>query len=289
MKKLKLSMVALAVAIAGSLSAKAVDTLYWLEVEFTNTTATIWEVWGIPQTTSGFPAIENWSINADTDGSGKVSGYGVVGIEENTNGVPWSYIPVEVKGKMSKKGSAATSTLTIKGKGYRADGAGGGEAVSLNLKFTGQPGVNPLNTNQTRIVGKLTGNWKAGKTNTKIDRSAVITQSDKWQLDVEGDVLQNAKKMQLFDRDLTGTGSIKKNNTYSLKVKGTGWNKGSSATLTGNLGAYTNNVVIGTNLTAVVFQAPVTADLKGKVQGQTVTDQGNAKRDSNSIWAGLIW
>jgi hypothetical protein len=86
--------------------------------------------------------------------------------------------------------------------------------------------------------------------------------------------------MLVFNSGWSGNGSISKTNAYKLNVKGAGSNRGSTLSVAGSLGAYTNNV--GTN--PVVFLAPISAEAKGRIAGQVISGAA-ASVDIN---AGLI-
>src|ERR1051326_7874041 len=149
----------------GTLLAHGTETFtaYDLGINFTNATASYWSVNGAPETTGTTflqvtPVPHTTSVQ--TDNAGKISGSGMVQITYNQAGVPFSVFSVTYGGQISAlAGDPATATVLIKGSGYTADGTAGPTTIlsSLSLKFVGQPGVNPLNTNQLRIVGTLTG------------------------------------------------------------------------------------------------------------------------------------
>jgi hypothetical protein len=215
----------------------------------------------------------------------------------NTNDTPFTWFVVNITGKIGNKtaGSAPTVTLAIKGTGYTADGKGGAVLTSAALKFTGAVGANPdTNSEQKQIVvGTLSGTIKGATGNGLIDaKSAKVTfantvaASSFSYAGVGGDVLQSVKNgvptsMIIFTPDATAKGTIKSGTTYTVKFTGVGLNKGSSGTLTGNMGPYTNNV--GTN--PVVFQAPVSATLTGKEKGQAVSGTAPSFLHANLIWA----
>ena len=279
MKKMKVGMLALSALAGGILAASAaVETFtpYQLYVNYTNETAKVWDVYGAPIVYGGSAYTES-SVYVSTDSAGKIAGSGFWAIyKSETNRWPVTGYTVEVKGTIATKGKSTTPTVTmqIKGTGGTADGTGKETATvsKLSLKFTGEPGVNPVNTNDTTaIVGKVSGTIQGDsslgskKVNLK-DVPAYIANAGWDYADVGVGVLQNSKKMLIFGDSTTGNGTVKSGN-FKVKGKGIGWEKGISWQLDGALGPYTNTV--GTN--EMVFQAPKTANLKGKGQGQNVT------------------
>jgi hypothetical protein len=292
MKKMKVSILALSVLAGGVLAASAANvttyTPYSLDVTYTNAAAAVWEVDGAPATTStAYPQVFS-EVTAQTDGSGKITGWGEMYIAYNTNEVPYTVLWVSVTGKIGDKtaGAAAAVTLAIKGSGYSPDGKGGAVLASAALKFTGAVGTNPNTNGQKQIVvGTLSGNIKGATPldpkNAKISSSTypslanMTVDSDYNFTDPQGSVLQAAKNgvpssLQFFSSEATGKGTIKSGATYTVKFSGFGTEKGLSGTLTGSLGNYTNN--IGTN--PVVFLAPVSATLTAKDKGQAVSGTG---------------
>jgi hypothetical protein len=286
MKKLKISLLALSVLAGGSLVASAAAattyTAYNLFAAWTN--ITVWDVDGAI-TTSGttFPQVDNDTF-VSTDGSGKITGGGFLTVDYNTNNVPWSRIFVDISGKVSStKSSAASVSLTMKGNGFTVQDhtvAATATPVSCNLKFTGAPGPNPdTNSSQTSIIvgtvsGTITGNTPLGTKTAKVTNLPVVLQSGSFTLQASMDVLASATKMSIWglgNSTFTGTGNIKKDNTFTANLKGTGNGKGSSLSLTGTIGTYTNGFA-GTN-SGISYSAPVQPiNIKsGKIQGQTVS------------------
>jgi hypothetical protein len=170
-------------------------------------------------------------------------------------------------------GSPATATMCIKGSGYTVDGTGGATATLnyISLKFVGQPGPNPLNTNQTKIVGQLTGSIR-GKTplaplqTTLPALQAVITRSSVTSVSIATSVAQSQLRMLLFDNGFSGSGLVGSTGAYRFNEVGIGANQGATFLVFGALGSYTNK--IGPN--QVSFFAPVSAQFKGKIKGQVV-------------------
>src|SRR5262249_19726627 len=128
----------------------------------------------------------------------------------------------------------------------------------LSLSFKGQPGPRPDNTTQTRIVGVLngtiTGPTPLSQNTAKLNGLVAYIQNSfednagffVW-------ILQQGKSMTVLDTDFTGHGSITSTNGFRLNASGQGFSRGSSLSLSGNLGPHTNNFQ-GNPLT---FQAPV--------------------------------
>ena len=292
MNKIRISLFALLASLAANLSASgAVETFtaYNVSMGWTNSGAVFWEVNGAPRTPGGaMPAISE-GVAVDMDGSGKITGSGTTTITYNSTGLPVSRFVVDISGKISSSTAKPTPvvTMVIKGSGYTVDGSGAATTTlnKLSLKFTGQPGTDPTNPNRLRIVGTLTGtisgptplDTKSAKLSGLV---AFISNSGSSFTEFSTPILQDAKKMLVFDSNLSGSGSIGRTNSYRLNVKGTGQNRGSSLSVAGTLGSYTNTV--GGN--PVGFLAPVSASAKGKVSGQAVS--GDAA--SASIGAGLI-
>jgi hypothetical protein len=286
MKKMKVSILALSVLAGGVLAASAANvttyTPYSLDVTYTNAAAAAWEVNGAPATTgTAYPQVFS-DVTAQTDGSGKITGWGAMYIAYNTNEIPYTVVWVSVTGKIGNKtaGSAPAVTLAIKGSGYSPDGNGGAVVASVSLKFTGAVAANPNTNGQAQIVvGMLSGNIKGATPldpkNAKISLLNTTADSDYNFSNPQGAVLQAAKNgvpssLQFFSSEATGKGTIKSGATYTVKFSGFGTEKGLSGTLTGSLGNYTNN--IGTN--PVVFLAPVSATLTAKDKGQAISGTG---------------
>jgi hypothetical protein len=282
MRKIKISLLALSTCVLGTTAHTAVVggvetfTAYNLGINYTNSSAQYWSINGGPNTTgTSFLQIFPSLTSVMTDGSGHISGSGELVVTYNTAGVPFSIFYVDYSGRVSASTTVPTAvTLFIKGKGYTVDGTGRPTATnnSVNLKFTGAPGVNPLNKNQTRIVGDLTGRI-TGSTPLGVNQAIPAIQavfnggaSRSSFVNLSPDILQSTKRMQLFDPFLSGLGTIT-DTTYKFRANGTGTARGATFAVNGFLGPYTNNV--GTNL--VGFTAPISADLKGKLMGQVVS------------------
>jgi hypothetical protein len=292
MKKTKLSMLALTIAASGmstGYSANETFVPYTLSAMFTNSQA-IWEVTRGPVSVAGFPEI-NAGVNVQTDGTGKITGGGTVGVVYNSGGLPFSKFLVKVTGKISSSKTKPTPEvrMLLAGPGYTADGNGGAMLNgSIVLAFTGAPGIDPNNTNRQTIVGTLEGKI-AGQTplgiNAKFTLAATAV-SDSFQPDFRRgrpdfdalDVVQSARRMVLLNGSLTGQGSVGSNNVFNATIKGVNASQGCRLALTGTLGPYTNNV----GGLPVTFQAPVTLTLKGNVMGQIISG------DATSVDASLI-
>ena len=96
MKKMKVSILALSALAGGILAASAATVMtyipYSFNVTYTNAAAVIWEVNGAPGTTgTAFPQVFS-DAAAQTDGSGKITGTGWMGIEYNTNNAPFTVV-----------------------------------------------------------------------------------------------------------------------------------------------------------------------------------------------------
>ena len=278
MRKVKITLLALSICAVTSTALRAAETFtaYNLGINYTNNSAQYWSVNGGPTTTGtsflqivpGFPYVQ-------TDGFGHISGSGALTVTYNTAGVPFSVFYVDYVGRVVANAVVPTTvTLLIKGSGYTIDGSGHATATNntISLKFTGQPGINPLNKNQTKILGNLTGMIR-GPTplgnNQAIPAVQVVFTGFASRADfvsLSPDVLQSTRRIQLFDSSLSGLGTIT-GSTYKLTARGSGLGRGAIIGVNGFLGSYTN--FVGTN--AVGFTAPISAELKGKVQGQVVS------------------
>jgi len=247
---------------------------YNLNAGWTNVEAEVWGVFGTPRTPAGgFPAISQ-SGGVDTDGAGKISGIGSIEITYGASGVPFSRFIVDTTGRISSSATKPTPvvTLNIKGTGFTTDATGFSTPARLSLQFKGQPGPNPSNPNQTRIVGVLngsiTGPTPLSQKTAKL--SGLVAYIQNSSADTAGFfvwILQQGKAMTVLDTDWTGRGSITTTNGYRLNAAGQGFSLGSSLALTGSLGPHVNNFQ-GTPFT---FTAPVSANGKGKIAGQAVT------------------
>ena len=265
-----------------SAASAAVETfmLYNLNFNFTDSTMEVWNVGGNNgggnigvNTTGGAATSISSDFSLNTDGSGKISGSGFMFVNYN---VGHSLIVVDVTGRI---GSTATkpvsASLQIHGSGYTSDGLGGGSPLQANFKFVGAPGPDPDNTNNTVIVGTLTGNLHGNTPldakNAKLSETATVTSSS-FTANINADVLQSTRRMVLFESDpFSGVGTIHLA-AYKFTIRGTGRDSGGSIGVSGTLTSYTNNV--GTN--PVVFLAPSGGTAKGKVNGQVISGTADA-------------
>jgi len=276
MRKIKITVLALSICALTTTALRAADplTAYNLDIRYTNNSAQYWSVNGGPTTTgTSFLGVFPSGSSVQTDGSGRISGSGELTVTYNTSGLPYSVFYVDYVGRVFSSATVPTTvTLLAKGRGYSVDGSGQATAInnSISLKFIGAPGVNPLNKNQTKIVGNLSGKifgaTPLGNNPTLPAVQAVFTSSSAGFVRVTPDVLQSGRRMQLFDSSYAGLGTIS-GSTYKFTGRGYGLGRGALLTFSGFMGAYTNT--IGTN--AVGFTAPISADLKGKVLGQIVS------------------
>ncbi|HVV02011.1 MAG TPA: hypothetical protein VHH88_11655 [Verrucomicrobiae bacterium] len=246
----------------------------------------IWTVNQGPATLQGaFPFISP-SIVLSTDGAGKITGTGWFWIDYITG--PYSAFLVDVTGRISKSAKSATTvTLTLKGSGYSLDGNGGAALNKVMAKFVGQPGLDPSNTdNPPTIIGKLTGKITGasplGEKKGSFSLDALLPESTSTPLALSAQVVQSGNKLVLYsfdfegsggtnpDFDLKGNGNINTaKETYNFRVKGAGPERGWSLRVNGDQGTYTG----GSELPDFTFLAPVSATAKGKIQGQSVSDQ----------------
>ena len=282
---MKVSILALSVLVGGAVLASAANvtvySTYSISSVFTNPTAAYWSVYGSPTTPSGYPEVLN-TISCSTDGSGKITGAGMVYMDFSTNNRPFTLFSSDVTGKIGMKGSEVSVTMQINGTGMAVTGDGTGQPASYTVKFTGKPGPNP-NTNssqKTIIVGTAQVTLKGtplgnNKSYTIKSLPMVINGASQSFVDFSGEVLQTLKqsnsgvsgKAQIFSSSTSGTANIKSGN-YTASIKGIGYDKGMTLTITGGMSPHTNN--IGTN--PVVFLAPITATVtKGKINAQSVT------------------
>lgn len=288
-------LIALCAMASGLTSARAAETFtaYNLSLAFTNAQASYWSVDGAPQTTgTTFIKVTPNNTSVQTDNSGHISGNGLLTVTYNTAQVPFSTFSVSYSGQItSPAGFTPTATVFIRGPGFTVDGSGQPTTTlnSISLKFVGQPGINPLNNgNQFRIVGQLTGMIRGPTPLTQVGSGtavlpslqAVITGSRSNLVALNLDVVQSQNRMQIFANGATGSGTIGITNSFKLNVLGSGSNRGYALLATGVLGSYTN--VIGPS--NVAFLAPISVELKGKINGQVVSGSVN----SNQISAGLI-
>ena len=295
MKSTKVSLLALAVLAGGILavSAKVVPTVvtaYSVDATFTNATVDVWSVDGAPSTTNAFvstaPSLGfHPNLTVTTDGSGKITGAGSL-IVNSTNGTalgtPVSYFLVSVSGRISSTvasvGSPSVSAMTVKGSGWTIDSNGVPTAASIVVTFNSNGAGDTTNS---RIPGILVGNIKGitpGKVGSHLGftNQGYVSASSDLPLSLSAFVIQslkgNAGSVVILSDNYTGTGNITKTNNYVFNVNGTGLGAGSSLTVKGLEGSYTNNSFgsFGTN-NEIVFSAPTNAAItKGKIKGQAV-------------------
>ena len=237
-----------------------------------------------------FPYISP-SISTHTDGTGKITGSGWFWLDYASG--PYTAFLVDVTGRISpgKSKNNPVVTMQLKGSGYNLDGNGGATLNKITAKFTGSPGTDPNTPSGPQaIIGTLTmnitGTTQLGTNHANLTINAMIPGStadapfvsEPVPLSLDAKVIQSSKRMLLYgydfegkyatnaNYDLTGTGSVGKS-IYHFSVKGIGDQKGWSLTASGQLGTYQSRVRPGTN-----FLAPITATVKGKIQGQTVSE-----------------
>jgi hypothetical protein len=288
MKTTKFSVLALAVLAGGNLAASAkpvptVVTAYSVDATFTNSTAHVWSVDGAPSTTNGTVSVASPvefdpSLTVTTDGSGKITGAGTV-VVIATNGTPVSYFVVSVSGKISSTvasaGSPTVSAMIVKGSGYTINSNGVPTAASLVVTFNSNGAGDTTNS---RIPGILVGNIKGitpGNPNSHLGftNQGYVSASSDLPLNLSTFVIQSLKgntgSAVILSENYTGTGTITKTNNYVFTVNGTGLGAGSSLTVKGVEGSYTN-AAFG-SATEIVFSAPKTAAITtGKIKGQAV-------------------
>lgn len=295
MKTTKFSILALAVLAGGIFAASAapatnVVRAYTAAATFTNFTVDVWSVDGAPSTTNALvstaPSLGfHPNLTVATDGSGKITGAGSL-IVNSTNGTafgtPVSYFLVSVSGKISSTvasaGTPSVSAMTVKGNGYTVDSNGVPTAASIVVTFNSNGAGDTTNS---RIPGLLVGKIKGitpGKASSHLGftNQGFVNASSDPSLNFSAFVIQsvkgNAGSIVIFSDNYTGTGNITKTNNYVINVNGTGLGAGSSLTLKGLEGFYTNNAFgsFGTN-NEIVFSAPTNAAItKGKIKGQAV-------------------
>ena len=276
---------------SGLTSARAAEafTAYNLNLAFTNAQASVWNVTGAPQTTgTTYLTVTPGGTSVQTDNAGHISGYGLLTVAYNTAQLPLSTFTVTYSGQITgTAGSNVTATIFARGPGYTVDGSGLPTTTlnSISLKFVGQPGTSPLAGNPFRIVGSLNGVIRGptplamGGTTVLPSVQAVINGSRSNSVSLNVDVAQSQKRMVVFANGGTGTGTLGATNSYKFNVLGTGENSGYAYLLSGVLGPYTNFMVSSN----VIFEAPITAQIKGKVRGQIISGSVT----SGQIGAGL--
>jgi hypothetical protein len=292
MKTTKFSILALAVMAGGILaaSAKVVPTVvnaYSVDATFTNATVDVWSVDGAPATTNATGSVAaglgfHPNLTVATDGSGKITGAGSL-IVNSTNGTalgtPVSYFLVSVSGRISSTvasvGSPSVSAMTVKGSGWTIDSNGVPTAASIVVTFNSNGAGDTTNS---RIPGILVGNIKGitpGKVGSHLGftNQGYVSASSDLPLSLSAYVIQslkgNAGSVVILSDNYTGRGNITKTNNYVFNVNGTGLGAGSSLTVKGLEGSYTNTAFEATN--EIVFSAPTNAAItKGKIKGQAV-------------------
>jgi len=279
---------------SGLTSARAAEALtaYNLSLAFTNAEASYWNVTGAPQTTgTTFTQVIPSNTSVQTDNSGQISGNGLLTVYYNTAQVPFSTFSVSYSGQINAPaGSPPTATMFIRGPGFTVDGSGLPTTVlnSISLKFVGQPGLNPLNNNQFRLVGQLTGVIRGPTPQTPMGGGptvlpplqAVVTGSRSNLVTINTDVVQSQRRMLLFANGASGNGAIGATNAFRFNVLGTGPSSGYALLASGMLGSYTNQ----NGQSNITFLAPITAQLKGKIKGQVVSGSVSG----NQIGAQLV-
>jgi hypothetical protein len=283
MKTTKISMLALAVLSGGILAASAapapvVWTAYTLDASFTNSTVDVWNVFGGPFTTNvasaatpEFPS----SLTVATDGSGKITGAGILAILDNTTGTPLSGFNVTLTGKISSTVATAgtpTVSVTVKGNGYTVNSNGVATAASILVKFNSSGAGDSVTSRIPGTLGGLIKGITPGKVNSQliIAQPAFVRATSVPTLTFASEVVQSSKgAIVLFSSAVTGTGTVTKGTNYVVTANGTGLNSAFSLTVKGVEGSYTNNAFGSTNL--IVFSAPKTAIItKGKSKGQAI-------------------
>jgi len=281
MKATKVSVLALAVLSGGILAASAapvVWTAYTLGASFTNSTVDVWTVDGGPFTTNvasaAMPEFPS-SLAVATDGSGKITGAGILAILDNTTGTPLSEFNVSVSGKISSTVATAgspTVTVTVKGNGYTVNSNGVATAANILVKFNSIGAGDSVNDRFAGTLGGLIKGITPGKVNSQliIAQPAFVRAFSTPTLNLNSQVVQSSKgAMVLFSSAVTGTGTVTRGTNYSVTATGTGLNSAYSVTVKGVEGSYTNNAFGSTNL--IVFSAPKTAIItKGKSKGQAI-------------------
>jgi hypothetical protein len=297
MKRTKLSILALAVLAGGTLaaSAAAVPTVvqaYSLSISFTNAQAQYWSVDTGPFTTNvesaTAPAFFGSGISTSTDGSGKITGAGILSVLNNTVGSPASQFAVNVSGKISATTAAAgtpTVSLTVKGKGYTVNSNGVPTAANISLTFKSSVVADNNNRFPGTLTGTVSGLTPGVKAATKITAQGAFVRASSQFASIDTDIVQSMKgtsgKLVIFSSDTAGSGSVKAGG-YTLNGHGTGHHSASSMSVKGTEGSYTNNVFASTN--TIVFSAPTTAAIvKGKLSGQAVTSAAASSVNANLI------
>lgn len=292
---MKVSILALSVLVGGAVFASAADSVIigsTSDVYLTNTPAPlIWsEVYRLPTSALLNPerGISFEAAVVDTDDGGKISGAGNIikryyGNATDTNAVTaissW-YTTVKGSIKASKMATPSVD-MTIKGEGYLAPGTNttiilnGQNADAFpgkfNLKFTAKNTPAISNNFAYHILGNLKGTITPavkGAKQQKVDEVADLVVSRNAMDTLDMRVIVSGKKFAaiLWDTDATGTGSIDKNNKYSVTLKPVSGGS-SSLKLKGELVAVTSSPY--TNITTIN-----TADITGKIQGQAVESKG---------------
>jgi len=93
-----LALLALAGGTVASRAAIATFTPYSFDAIWTNSTATVWDVNGSARTTGGtFPNFSPSGMSVQTDGSGKITGAGMMRLDYNTMGSPSTLFPSRLR------------------------------------------------------------------------------------------------------------------------------------------------------------------------------------------------
>jgi len=308
MKKLKISLLTMAVVAGGAIGASAAtakttegDT-FTVDLVFpSNAPLSFVSVSDIPQGAKAL-TISNVEANVsvNTDGSGKIEGagflrisYGIPSISVDTNTTPpttnisfaltaFSDYIVDVSGKISTKNNNPNIQESIKGKGYSTTGSNisiinaQAASSSFSVSFTGNSAVSSNGT----TAGNLKGSINPGKVTAinggktiKVDETAILNVDNIQITDLPVTVVAFGGKFDAVafaggDGAFRGSGSSS-NGKFNSNFKGVGNARGSSFKITGA----TAPVAIITDVTNnVTFVSQ--GELKGKILGQTVDVKG---------------
>jgi hypothetical protein len=233
--------------------------------------------------------------SVSTDGAGKIDGATTLRFifnDASSNVLAIADLVTTVSGNIAVKGSTTptpTATIQLKGNGTSIDSAGVIGTASLSLKFVGSP-TNRTATGSVPLKGTFSGTVKVGLASInngkplKVDTTTTgsvgaLAES----VGFFGRVVQSSSKLFIVGNDpdqpvpLTGTGSVNtKKGSYTANLKGFGFAKGASLSLTGATADKTNVwFQFGTNAPVqVTIGVPATASAKGKLLGQTVNADG---------------
>jgi hypothetical protein len=213
------------------------------------------------------------SLTVATDGSGKITGAGILAIVDNTTRTPLSEFNVSISGKISSTVATAgtpTVSMTVKGNGYTVNSNGVATAANILVKFNSSGAGDSVSERIPGTLGGLIKGITPGKVNSQliIAQPAFVSAFSTPTLNLNSQVVQSSKgAMVLFSSAVTGTGTVTKGTNYVVTANGTGLNSAFSLTVKGVEGSYTNSVFGPTN----VFSAPMTAAItKGKTKGQAI-------------------